>query len=64
MLPPTRRGTLTTCRGMALYPPLKMMKNENEQGNQNWQPEHEDVLPHKKGAAGGTPKSHLGYWVE
>ena len=26
MLPPTERGTLTTCRGMASYPLLEMMK--------------------------------------
>ena len=57
MLPSTRGGTLATCRGVALYPPSKMMKNENEQGNQNQQPEHDDVLPYKKGGQLEEPLS-------
>ena len=57
MLLPTKRGTLAACRGVALYPPLEIMKNENEQGNQNQQPDHEDVVPYKKGANWRNPLS-------
>ena len=53
MLLPTIGGT--ACRVVALYPPLKTMKNENEQGNWNQQPEHEDVFLYKNGGSWRNP---------
>ena len=57
ILPPTKRGTLVACRGVASYPPFKMMKN------QKWQPEHKDMLT-KRGDSWTTPRCHPVHWVE
>ena len=49
ILPPTQRGTLATHWGVASYPPSKTTKNWIQQRNQNWQPEHKDVLTKRWG---------------
>ena len=56
MLLPTGRETLTTHRGVASHPPLKMMKNQNLQRNQNQQPEHEDMLAKGGGSSWIAPE--------
>ena len=42
-----------------------MTQKEINKENQNWQPEHEDVLLQEMGEQlDEPPKCHLGYWVE